>query len=379
MRSIAAPGPVGRSAPSRPRRAERPDVAAVLRLQRSIGNRRTCALLRTVRAAHPTPMSQRRGEFPQITKAHHPGGLSAEEWSDTVKAARAALAAGRQDEAVRLYTTLYRDLALTAGAVKLRDVANGAPINLAKTKDEGFAPGLNLVLGSGGSKGGSTGFVDAAGRFGVEFGAAVKAGTPHIAIRLFGSTFSEEKAATLGVLRHEMLHARHREQAIDSLGGPKGQPRTAYDKAVVREIKLGGAANTELLAYAEGFMTAFHLMDPPPGPKDPVFVDLLGMLETSRLDPWRSADEAVRDEVLGRLREYYCNTLDAPHRAAFGAWVASLEAQVVRDAQALRAGTGGGAAVTARRNAERMFDHFTAGMKEVVASATCAAPARRAA
>ena len=197
----------------------------------------------------------------------------------------------------------------------------------------GFAPGLNLVLGSGASKAGSTGFVDAAGKFGVEFDAAVKAGTPRIAIRLFSGTFKDDKADTLRVLRHEMLHARHREQAIDSLKGGKSAPQTAVDKAVVRDIKLGGSANTELLAYVEGFMTAFHLTAPPLGPQHPLFIDLLGMLETTKVDPWHSADESVRDEALGRLHEYYCNTMDAAHRAAFDAWVASLEAQVAKDAR----------------------------------------------
>jgi hypothetical protein len=350
----------------------------MLQLQRSIGNRRTCALLRAVRAAHPVAMDHRRGEFPQITKAHHPGGLSPKEWSDTLTAAKAALDAGKQEEAVRLYKALYRDVAATAEAVKLRDVANGAPVNLAKSNDEGFAPGLNLVLGSGGSKEGSTAFVDPTGKFGVPFQAAVKAGTPRIAIRLYTTSFKEDKTATLQVLRHEMLHARHHEQAIDSLGGAKGQPRTAVDKAIVAEVRRDGSANTELLAYVEGFMTAFHLSDPPPGPRDPLFVDLLGALETSKIDTWRSADPDVRDEALGRLREYYCHTLDAPHRAAFDAWVAWLEAQAAKDADALKAGTGGGAGATAKRNAERMFAHFAAGMREVTAAA-CAAPARRAA
>jgi hypothetical protein len=69
----------------------------------------------------------------------------------------------------------------------------------------------------------------------------------------------------------------------------------------------------------------------------------------------------VRDEALGRLHEYYCNTLDATHRAAFDAWVTSLEAQAAKDAAA----TGGAEAANARRNADRMFAHFVAGMREV--------------
>src|SRR4051794_16219160 len=323
-------------------------------------------------------MRQRRGEFPEIPSAHHPGGLSPKEWSDTLAAAKAAFDAGDAKEAGRLYTTLYRDVAATAGAVKLRDVANGAPVNVARNRDEGYAPGLNLLLGSGGSKAGTTAFVDAGGRFGIDFDSAVKAGTPRIAIRLFSSSFKDDKLTTLRVLRHEMLHARHHEQAIDSLGGAKTQPRTAVDKVLVREIRQGGSANTELLAYVEGFMTAFELTDPPPGPKDPLFIDLLGALDTGTIDTWRSADESVRDEALGRLREYYCDRLDASHRAAFDAWVAWLDAQVAKDAQALATGGAGGATATAKRNAERMFDHFTAGMKEV-AGRSCPVPARRAA
>ena len=75
----------------------------MLRLQRTVGNRRTCMLLRQARAAHPTPMTQRRGEFTQITKAHHPGGLNQKEWSDTLKAAKAALDSGDREAAGKLY------------------------------------------------------------------------------------------------------------------------------------------------------------------------------------------------------------------------------------------------------------------------------------
>ncbi len=306
----------------------------MLRLQRTVGNRRTCMLLRNARAAKPTPMTQRRGEFPQIMQAHHPGGLNQKEWSDTLKAAKAALDSRDHAAAGKLYSTLYFDLAATAGAVKLRDVANGAPINIAKGNDIGFAPGLNLVLGSGASKAASTGFVDASGNFGVEFDAAVKAGTPRIAIRMYSGTFKEDKADTLRVLRHEMLHARHREQAIDSLKGGKSAPQNDVDKAVVRDIKLGGSANTELLAYVEGFMTAFHLT--PPAPQHALFIDLARPLgRPSR--PWRSARERARRGARAPARVLLQHD-GRGHRAAFDAWVASLEAQVAKDAKAIRDG-----------------------------------------
>ena len=172
-----------------------------------------------------------------------------------------------------------------------------------------------------------------------------------------------------------MLHARHREQAVDSLKGGKSAPQTDVDKALVRDIKLGGSSNTELLAYVEGFMTAFHLTPPPLPPSTRCSSTCSARSRRPSSTPGSSANEAVRDEALGRLHEYYCNTLDADHRAAFDAWVASLEAQVAKDAKAT---PGSGAAISAKRNAERMLEHFAAGMREVTKMA-CAAPARRAA
>ena len=121
------------------------------------------------------------------------------------------------------------------------------------------------------------------------------------------------------------------------------------DSSTFKDDKADGSANTELLAYVEGFMTVFHLMDPPPGPKDPLFIDLLGALDTGTVYTWLNAKEDVRDEALRRLHEYYCHTLDATHRAAFDAWVAWLEGQDARS----------------KHNEERMFAHFVAGMREV--------------
>ena len=334
-------------------------------------------LLRKVRAAHPTPMTQRRGEFPQITAAHHPGGLNQKEWSDTLKAAKAALDAGDREAAGKLYSQLYFDLAATARAVTLRDVANGAPINVAKGNDIGFAPGLNLVLGSGASKAASTGVR----RRGRQLRGRVRR-------RRQGGDAADRdpdvqpgRSRTTRRTRCACCATRCCTPATASRRSTRSRAasrrrQTDVDKAVVRDIKLGGSANTELLAYVEGFMTAFHLTAPPLRPQHPLFIDLLGMLETTKVDPWLSAHESVRDEALGRLREYYCNTMDAAHRAAFDAWVASLEAQVAKDAQAIKSGAGGGAAITAKRNAERMFDHFAAGMKEV-ATMACAARAGR--
>jgi hypothetical protein len=172
----------------------------------------------------------------------------------------------------------------------------------------------------------------------------------------------------LGVLRHEMLHARHHEQALDAQA-KKGHKPSAVDKVLIDEIAAGGSANTEVLAYVEGFMTEFHLLDPAPkDPRHPVYVELLGVLETRRLWPWKSAQPAVRDEALGRLREYYLHTLDASHQAAFADWVAAQVAQADKDAAALKAGTDRGAIATANGHRDNMFEHFVRGLHEVVAA-----------
>jgi hypothetical protein len=114
-------------------------------------------------------------------------------------------------------------------------------------------------------------------------------------------------------------------------------------------------------------MTVFHRIDPAPDPKHPVFVELLGVLETTKVDPWRYADKDVRDEALGRLREYYCDTLDDAHRAAFDAFVAAESAQVDKDAEALKSGRKDGSVATAKNHQGLMFEHFVHGLQEVVA------------
>jgi len=345
-------------APSR-----RTPLTDVQQLQRTLGNRGMRTLLRDVKAAHPTPMDKRRGEFPPLTKAFPAGGMDDKAWRDTVAGAKAALAAGRDDDAIALYTKLYRDLAAAAGADALRDVGKGLAVNVAKADDTGYAPGLNLVLGSGGAKGGTTAFVDAGGKFGVTLPTTGKGAKPHVAMRLWSSSLAADRAMALGVLRHEMLHAHHHEQALDALA-KTGRKPSALDTILIDAITAGGGADTEVLAYVEGFMTTFHLLDPPPkDARHPVYVELLGVVETSRLYPWKSAKPAVRDEALGRLREYYLHTLDASHQAAFADWVKAQAAQADKDTAALKAGTDAGAVATANGHRANMFEHFVRGLQ----------------
>src|SRR5262249_23212062 len=136
------------------------------------------------------------------------GTMDAATWKKTVASAKEALDARRFDEARDLYTSLYQDLARTAAADSEGIVAD-LSVNPAKIDDTGYKPGLNLILGSGGSKGGTTGFVDKSGHFNVKLDLSSGAEVPAVAIRLYSTAFGEDKARSLGVLHHEMAHAHH--------------------------------------------------------------------------------------------------------------------------------------------------------------------------
>ena len=318
----------------------------MFRLQRVIGNRASRALLR----APPKP-----GEFTLVEELHPTGTMDAARWSQTVTAAKEALQARRFDEAKDLYTSLYQDLARTAAA----DTA-GIPadfsVNLAKVDDTGYKPGLNLVLGSGGSKGGSTGFVDKSGRFGVKLDVSSGAETPAVAIRLYSSAFVADKARSLGVLRHEMTHAHHHQAlltlvatwrsalkpaASDKPGAHAPAPADAFESwlaASAAKLRLSRADvalaletvrhqvtyKTEVLAYVEEFMTAFGVIQPPPDTHDPIFAQLLGALESGR---WAGAEDDVRKAAAARLDAYYCSVMKPAQRKVFDDWAAEQAAK----------------------------------------------------
>jgi hypothetical protein len=335
----------------------------VLRLQRAIGNRATTALLRA--PAKP-------GEFTLVEDLYPPGTMDAATWKRTVAAAKQALDGRRIDEARDLYTSLYQDVARTA-ATDTAGIAADLSVNLAKVDDTGYKPGLNLILGSGGSKGGSTGFVDKSGRFNVTLDLSEGAAVPGVAIRVYSSAFVEDKARSLGVLRHEMTHAHHHQALLELVAGwrstlkpttsdkPKAHapaPTDAFEtwlKANAKKLKLSGADvalaletkrhqatdKTEVLAYIEEFMTAFGLIQPVPTTHDPIFAQLLGALESGR---WAGADDDVRKTAEARLDAYYCTVLKPAQRSVFDDWVAE---------QAAKTGT------------ESMRDSFVAMLKSI--------------
>lgn len=317
----------------------------VLRLQRAIGNRATTALLRA---------PSKPGEFTLVEDLYPTGTMDAATWKRTVASAKEALEGRRFDEARDLYASLYQDLARTAAADSTGIVADFS-VNLAKIDDTGYKPGLNLILGSGGSKGGSTGFVDKSGHFNVKLDLSSGADVPAIAIRLYSSTFAEDKARPLGVLRHEMAHAHHHQALLELVARwrstlkpaasdkPKAHapaPADAFEswlKASAKKLKLSQADvavaieterhqvthKTEVLAYVEEFMTAFGLIQPAPTTHDPIFAQLLGALESGR---WAGAEDDVRKAAGARLDAYYCNVLKPAQRKVFDDWVAEQAA-----------------------------------------------------
>lgn len=347
----------------------------VLRLQRAIGNRATAALLRA---------PSKPGEFALVDDLYPSGTMDAATWKTTVASAKDALDGRRTDEARDLYTSLYQDLAKTAAA-DATGITADLSVNLAKVDDTGYKPGLNLILGSGGSKGGSTGFVDSSGHFNVRLDLSSGADVPAIAIRLYSSAFAEDKARSLGVLRHEMAHAHHHQAllelvakwrstlkpaASDKLKAHASSPGDAFEswlKANAKKLKLSPADlalaleterhqatyKTEVLAYVEEFMTAFGLIQPVPTTRDPIFAQLLGALESGR---WAGAEDDVRKAAEARLDAYYCNVMKPDQRKVFDDWVAE---------QAAKGGS------------ESMRDSFIAMLKSVGAKCKATKPAPR--
>jgi hypothetical protein len=340
----------------------------------------------------PDPAPSPRGEFATLPSVSVEGGLDDRSWREKVAAAKQALDNRNVADATALYTELYQDLAKTAHANVVPDIPESFPVHRANAHDVGFKPGLNLVLGSGGPKGGTTAWVDAAGKFGVTLGFSSSDPEPNIAIRLYSTSFTEDKAMALAVLRHEMTHARHLERTLIALrqwrkaGGAGtegkfeewlGSHRTGLSDADVALIKAGAQGlkgSTEVLAHVEGFMAVFHLIDPPPPPGHPVFVELLSVQGTSAELYWVNAAPIVQGEAVRRLERYYCEVLDSGHRRAFDDWVAAEAKQAHDDDVAAKAKTDPGAAI-AKEHADEHFKDLIGRLQKIPAKCPAAQPA----
>ena len=232
-------------------------------------------------------------------------------------------ASGDRTAAIRSYLRLYADVARMAQTDRV--LPSSAGINVvdgSKTSCTNARPGLNLspLDQSGWGANATTTLIDETGKFGV---AAAAPGTAQhlVAIVLSRSAFKADKEETLGILRHEMVHAEdYAEEAARNLRArPPAKPKTVKAAEAARAEATKEArtatASSELRGYVEGFMTMFHLTHPAPtSATQPAFVELQGALDTGHgeLFPWAEASDAARADVMGRIQEYSTVTRSTP-------------------------------------------------------------------
>jgi hypothetical protein len=316
------------------------DVAAngarrILQLQRQAGNHAVVNLLQRDTGSHR--------ENPSVTDLHPAGTMDDAAWTS---AYRAAVAAGTADA----FRPLFRDIAVTArmGALPGFDLSS-IPTTDGKTAQ----PGLNISMSTS-DEPGHTGWVDKSGAFGTPLDLSKGVPDVTIAVILSPKALHAEKGLSLGTIRHEMVHVRHKMKVLDALrawqasgrksgfeewleGFAKKSKMSALDLALVKKGAKDAAANTEVLAYVEGFTNDFHRRRPTSGDAALSFFELLGAVETRRLYTWKQADPAVRQEALTRLREYHA-TLDADHQRLWKEWLdKQLAAVAAKDTTGRRA------------------------------------------
>ena len=266
---------------------------------------------------------------------------------------------------------LYAEVAKLANAGRVRDVKGIGKddINTARDARKGekdIKPGLNFVENLSGY--GETGFVDGQGVFrGPELPRSASGPLPKIAIMLGPKAFHHGKDGALGTLRHEMKHAEHFQTMIDRLAkwreSGKGGSFDAWvdrekgigklERSLLEGERKGNTANTEVLAYAEGFINTFHLrhpalttamaIDPPPA-----------LMELRRAgEKYALADASAKTAAMERLRDYIKTVLTGAERADLKAWLNFL----------LNPPAGGDAAARLLRND---FEPLTGFLKQIL-------------
>ena len=320
-----------------------------LQLQRQAGNQAVLSLLRwEARAAGVTQggtVQRDAGshrENPPVATLHPAGTLSEEQWT-------AAYGAAVAKPSVEAYEPLFRDIAVTAGMAGLAAgfVPSTVPVSDGKTAK----PGLNMTLNTS-DEPGHTGWVDKNGVFGLPLKLDRRTPTDvSIAIILSPQALGPDKGLSLRAARHEMVHARHKVRVLEAVkdwqsstgrrqpgfdewlkqqAKRRKDPISALDVALIGSGAKDGVANTEVLAYIEGFTTDFHRRPATAAQAGPAFFELLGAVETRKLYTWAQADPAVQVEALTRLREYH-GTLDIEHQRLWKEWLDKQLAKAAND------------------------------------------------
>jgi hypothetical protein len=231
---------------------------------------------------------------------------------------------------------LFVDLVVLAGADKVKSVADtSGAVSSINGLDEA-KPGLNYFAKLDAPA--TSGFIDASGHFGPKLPVSSSA-APRVAIVLGPKAFARDREYALAVLRHEMRHAMHFERTIEKMqtwqkvGGGKdfatwagSQKMTTVERALLTEELSGTKANTETLAWIEGAMAGLPFLTAAPSlsavmPDYPTAIEeLLGAgqyyVQTNEAD--------VRKAALAHLQSYCCGELDAQQRERLRAWVSFL-------------------------------------------------------
>ena len=183
---------------------------------------------------------------------------------------------------------------------------------------------------------GETGFVDGQGVFrGPELPRSASGPLPKIAIMLGPKAFHHGKDGALGTLRHEMKHAEHFQAMIDRLAkwreSAKGGSFDAWvdrekgigklERSLLEGERKGNTANTEVLAYAEGFINTFHLRHP--ALTTAMAIDAPpALMELRRAgEKYALADASAKTAAMERLRDYIKTVLTGAERADLKAWL----------------------------------------------------------
>jgi hypothetical protein len=252
-------------------------------------------------------------------------------------------------------TPLYAEIATLAKADRSLDVKGTTKADINVTRDarkgeKDIKPGLNYVAKLTGK--GECGFVDGQGVFrGPTLPVSLDGPLPKVAILLGPAAFQQGKDGALGTLRHEMKHVEHFKTMIDWLarwrqdvakqrGAGKLDDAAArqrfdawvdrhkgigkVDHALLLGERAGSHANTELLAYVEGFINIWHLRQDPPALT--VGYDYPPALYQLRRagEEYNRAASAVKAVALDRLREYVKTVLTTKEQAHLKTWLVFL-------------------------------------------------------
>jgi hypothetical protein len=269
------------------------------------------------------------GEFDVVQDLFPKGSLTEQQWADSAT------------------TDLqrYKDIVSIAHAGWINDVSGSKDINIATDLQTGVKPGLNYYASL--DKPGKTGYIDAKGVYhNPDFPVDPKDPLPRIAIILGPDAFKRDKGWGLETLRHELRHAAHEQLAIGWLlkwqedGAKKTFKewlRAKHKKKDIKDpdfdlvatgIQLTGTdvdlAATEVLAYAEGIITALPLLPPKPdlqliaGDKYPAAIR--GLKEARPFFD-SGGSKAATDAAFDRIHDFSCEALVESQRDAFVAWI----------------------------------------------------------